>query len=92
MLQVISDAVYSTVPSLRQAGMEFTVWVFKHGASEQLEKAAPEVLEGLWAQLESGGCPDLATCLLPQPLPHKTSHFHSTMSQKCFQDIMQSFQ
>ena len=34
--------------------MEFAVWVFKHGASEQLEKAAPDILQGLWTQLEGG--------------------------------------
>ena len=34
--------------------MEFAVWVFKHGASEQLEKAAPDILQGLWSQLEAG--------------------------------------
>lgn len=60
-LQVISDAVYNTAPSLRQAGMEFAVWVFKHGASEQLEKAAPDILQGLWAQLEAGS---IAFCIL----------------------------
>lgn len=54
MLQVISKAVYASSPSLRQAGMEFAVWTFKHGASDQLEKAAPEVLKGLLAQLENG--------------------------------------
>ena len=53
-LQVISKAVYESSPSLRQAGMEFAVWTFKHGASDQLEKAAPDVLKGLLAQLEDG--------------------------------------
>lgn len=61
-VQVVSDAVYSRVPSLRQAGMEFTVWVFKHGAAEQLEKAAPDILRALWAQLEDGESQDHFCC------------------------------
>lgn len=77
-LQVISDAVYNTAPSLRQAGMEFAVWVFKHGASEQLERAAPDILQGLWAQLEAGM---LAKLILPAHQLHE--HHFSFMSMCC---------
>ncbi|PSC71704.1 proteasome-associated ECM29-like protein [Micractinium conductrix] len=42
----------STTPRLRQGGMEFAVWVFKHAAPEQLAPAAPSILDSLLTLLD----------------------------------------
>lgn len=39
---------------LKQAGMEFAVWVFKHAATEQLRDAAPVILQRLLHLLDDG--------------------------------------
>ncbi|GAB4815511.1 hypothetical protein N2152v2_002557 [Parachlorella kessleri] len=47
-LTAITTCLYGagTTPRLRQQGMELAVWVFKHSAPQQLEPAAPAILEG----------------------------------------------
>lgn len=46
--QTVTVCLYSsqTTPRLRQAGMEFAVWVFKHSAPAQLAPAAASILDG----------------------------------------------
>eukprot|EP00798_Chlamydomonas_sp_ICE-L_P012149 gene12149-15261_t len=46
-LQTIHECVYSEGSSLRlkQQGMEFTVWVFRHAAVHQLKAMGPAVLK-----------------------------------------------
>lgn len=48
----------ATTLRLKQAGMEFAVWVFKHASDAQLAPMAPAVLQGLLRLLDSG-----ETCL-----------------------------
>lgn len=43
-----------TTVKLKQAGMEFAVWVFKHAATEQLTDAAPGILKRLVDLLDDG--------------------------------------
>ncbi len=45
-----------TTPRLRQAGMEFAVWVFKHAEPSQLAPAAATILDGCLSLLDDGGC------------------------------------
>ncbi len=54
--QVIFACVYGVDTSLRlkQAGMEFAVWVFRNAAREQLAPAAAIVLRGLLQLLDDG--------------------------------------
>ena len=56
MLQAIYECLYGrgTTGRLKQAGMEFAVWTFKHGASSQLEEAGPGILQALLSLLEDG--------------------------------------
>lgn len=55
-LQVIMACVYGehTTMRLKQLGMEFACWVFKHASQEQLKPMAPAVLEGLLRLLDEG--------------------------------------
>ena len=55
-LQAIYEYLYGrgTTGRLKQAGMEFAVWTFKHGASSQLEEAGPGILQALLSLLEDG--------------------------------------
>ena len=47
---------------LKQAGMEFAVWVFKHASAGQLQAAAPKILQALLALLDDGeSCSDAFT-------------------------------
>jgi Proteasome stabiliser len=43
-----------TTLRLKQAGMEFAVWVFKQAADAQLAPMAPVVLQGLLRLLDAG--------------------------------------
>jgi hypothetical protein len=58
-MQAIYECLYGggTTGRLKQAGMEFAVWLFKHGASSQLEEAGPRILQALLALLEDGNLP-----------------------------------
>jgi hypothetical protein len=69
-LQTVTVCLYGqTTPRLRQAGMEFAVWMFKHAAAEQLSPAAASILEGCLQLLdEGGGLPPLLPQLLPRAL------------------------
>ncbi len=55
--QAITTCLYGagTTPRLQQQGMELAVWVFKHSAPQQLEPAAPAILEGCLNLLDTGG-------------------------------------
>lgn len=48
-MQVVFACVYGegTTLRLKQYGMEFAVWVFKHAADDQLLPSAPTILKGL---------------------------------------------
>ena len=67
--QTVTVCLYgqSTTPRLRQAGMEFAVWVFKHAAPAQLAPAAPSILDGCLQLLDDGGlaCVWGLMCLSP---------------------------
>lgn len=43
-----------TTLRLKQAGMEFAVWVFRHASDAQLAPMAPAILQGLLRLLDSG--------------------------------------
>eukprot|EP00873_Tetraselmis_striata_P043262 jgi/Tetstr1/463526/TSEL_008405.t1 len=53
-LKVIFSSVGgdSSTQRLKNAGMEFAVWVFKHAKDEQLKPVAPGILRALLAQLD----------------------------------------
>jgi Proteasome stabiliser len=59
--QVIFACVYGadTTLRLKQAGMEYAVWVFKHAADAQLAPMAPVVLQGLLRLLDAGASSQL---------------------------------
>lgn len=46
-MQTISECVFGavTTPRLKQQGVEFAVWVFKHAGEAELKAMAPVVLE-----------------------------------------------
>ncbi len=48
-----------TTLRLKQAGMEFAVWVFRHASDAQLAPMAPAILQGLLRLLDSGTCSSL---------------------------------
>lgn len=48
-----------TTLRLKQAGMEFAVWVFKHAEGTALETAGPSLLRALLHLLDDGGVHDL---------------------------------
>lgn len=50
-----SSSLGPTTPRLRQLGMEFTVWVFKHAADWQLKALAPPALRRLLGAAYGGG-------------------------------------
>ena len=54
--QVIFACVYgaATTGRLKQAGMEFAMWVFRHSSDEQLAPMGPAMLQGLLRLLDSG--------------------------------------
>ncbi|CAN4119744.1 unnamed protein product [Withania somnifera] len=53
-LQCIFGCIYgsNTTSRLKQLGMEFTVWVFKHGAIDQLRLMGPVILTGILKSLD----------------------------------------
>ncbi|XP_075078275.1 uncharacterized protein LOC107799855 isoform X1 [Nicotiana tabacum] len=53
-LQCIFGCIYgsNTTSRLKQLGMEFTVWVFKHGAMDQLRLMGPVILTGILKSLD----------------------------------------
>ncbi|KAG8089149.1 hypothetical protein GUJ93_ZPchr0011g27896 [Zizania palustris] len=53
-LQCIFGCIYGsgTTSRLKQLGMEFTVWVFKHAASDQLKLIGPVILSGILRSLD----------------------------------------
>eukprot|EP00899_Mesostigma_viride_P010697 jgi/Mesvir1/19629/Mv09917-RA.4 len=55
-LHPIFDCIYgaNTTPRLKQMGMEFAVWTFKHARDDQLQLLAPIVLDGMIKLLKSG--------------------------------------
>lgn len=59
-LKVVFDSVYGegTTMRLKQAGMEFAVWVFKHATEEQLKPMAPVILAGLLKSLQESDADD----------------------------------
>ena len=82
-LQAIYECLYGrgTTGRLKQAGMEFAVWTFKHGASSQLEEAGPGILQALLALLEDGAalCPLIpAAALGSRFLPSPSSRLYAT--------------
>lgn len=54
-LQCIFGCVYGngTTSRLKQLGMEFTVWVFKHAKIDQLKLMGPVILSGIMKSLDS---------------------------------------
>lgn len=56
VLQVIQECIYGPGAStrLRQQGMEFTVWTFKHASEEHLEPMAAPTLQALLGLLDAG--------------------------------------
>ncbi|KAI9114257.1 hypothetical protein K1719_014907 [Acacia pycnantha] len=54
-LQCIFGCIYgsSTTSRLKQLGMEFTVWVFKHAKIDQLRLMGPVILNGILKSLDS---------------------------------------
>ena len=60
MLQVILSCVYglTTTARLKQQGMEFAVWVFKHADDAQLQPHSGTILQKLLHLLNEGSaCP-----------------------------------
>ncbi|KAL6641935.1 hypothetical protein ACP70R_020116 [Stipagrostis hirtigluma subsp. patula] len=53
-LQCIFGCIYGsgTTSRLKQLGMEFTVWVFKHAATDQLKLIGPVILSGILRSLD----------------------------------------
>ncbi|KAL6906048.1 hypothetical protein ACP4OV_003649 [Aristida adscensionis] len=53
-LQCIFGCIYGsgTTSRLKQLGMEFTVWVFKHAVSDQLKLIGPVILSGILRSLD----------------------------------------
>ncbi|XP_020113729.1 proteasome-associated protein ECM29 homolog isoform X2 [Ananas comosus] len=53
-LQCIFGCIYGsgTTSRLKQLGMEFTVWVFKHAAPDQLKLMGPVILSGILRSLD----------------------------------------
>lgn len=53
-LHCIFDCIYGneSYPRLKQAGMEFSVWVFKHAVNEQIKHMAPIILSGILKLLD----------------------------------------
>ena len=56
MMQVIRECIYGHGSSvrLRQQGMEFTVWTFKHASDEHLQPMAQPTLQALLQLLDAG--------------------------------------
>ena len=56
MLQVILSCVYGTTTTarLKQQGMEFAVWVFKHADDAQLQPHSNVILQNLLRLLNEG--------------------------------------
>lgn len=65
-LQVMFDAIYGadTTTRLKQAGMEFAVWTFKHAKEQQLKPMAPIVLAALTKLVDVPAEPDVASLQL----------------------------
>ncbi len=54
-VQTVFACVYDpTAQRLRQPGMEFAVWIFKHAEAAPLQAAAPPLLRGLLHLLDDG--------------------------------------
>eukprot|EP00249_Psilotum_nudum_P000228 c10948_g1_i1 orf=1-408(+) len=54
-LQCIFDCIYGNDSSsrLKQAGMEFTIWLFKHVSNEQLKLMGPLILSAIIKLLDA---------------------------------------
>ncbi|XP_071911777.1 uncharacterized protein [Coffea arabica] len=54
-LQCIFGCIYGsdTIARLKQLGMEFTVWVFKHARPDQLKLMGPVILTGILSSLDN---------------------------------------
>jgi proteasome component ECM29 len=59
-LQCVFDCIYGagTTVRLKQAGMEFAVWIFKHASDEQLKPMAPIILASLIKLLDGSDVND----------------------------------
>ncbi|CAM6029521.1 unnamed protein product [Sphagnum balticum] len=59
-LQCVFDCIYGagTTVRLKQAGMEFAVWIFKHASDEQLKPMAPIILASLIKLLDGSDIND----------------------------------
>ncbi|CAK9863286.1 unnamed protein product, partial [Sphagnum jensenii] len=59
-LQCVFDCIYGTGTTVRlkQAGMEFAVWIFKHASDEQLKPMAPIILASLIKLLDGSDVND----------------------------------
>ncbi|KAJ7569419.1 hypothetical protein O6H91_01G077400 [Diphasiastrum complanatum] len=66
-LQCVFDCLQGkgTTTRLKQAGMEFTVWIFKHASNEQLQVMAPIMLNNLLKLLDSQEGSETDAHLLP---------------------------
>ena len=87
-MQVIFACVYGadTTLRLKQAGMEYAVWVFKHADDAQLAPMAPVVLQGLLRLLDAGaGSVEARTVVLRASMPNRwcycVADIHSVESQ-----------
>ncbi|XP_010271892.1 PREDICTED: proteasome-associated protein ECM29 homolog isoform X2 [Nelumbo nucifera] len=62
-LQCIFGCIYGigTTSRLKQLGMEFTVWVFKHAVLDQLKVMGPVILSGILRSLDSSSAESDAT-------------------------------
>ena len=61
-----------TTLRLKQAGMEFAVWVFKHAEAAQIQAVAPAVLRGLLHLLDDGAL----KLAFRDPFPKSSSNIH----------------
>lgn len=64
-LQCIFGCIYGsgTTSRLKQLGMEFTVWVFKHARIDQLKLMGPVILNGILKSLDGFSSSELGTSL-----------------------------
>lgn len=64
-LQCIFGCIYGsgTTSRLKQLGMEFTVWVFKHARMDQLKLMGPVILNGILKSLDGFSSSELGTSL-----------------------------
>jgi proteasome component ECM29 len=65
-LQCIFGCIYGngTTSRLKQLGMEFTVWVFKHAANDQLKLIGPVILSGILRSLDGSSTTEAGFALV----------------------------